>query len=171
MRVINVEIKARCSGLDRIRGILGARRAEFRGSDRQVDTYFKSPAGRLKLREGDIENNLIWYERSGQKGPRASHCILYPSGNDPALKEILSSSLGIRVVVEKIREIYYLGNIKVHLDSLEGLGTFVEIEAQGIEGEQNEARLHEQCSGLMRDFGINSSDLYAGSYADLITGE
>ena len=139
MRVINVEIKARCSDQDSIRAILRSRNAEFRGEDRQVDTYFGSPSGRLKLREGNIENNLIYYERPDEGGPKTSRCILHPVSRDSSLKEILERSMGIAVVVDKRREIYFLENIKVHLDRVEGLGTFVEIEAQSEEGKLDQA--------------------------------
>ena len=76
MRVINVEIKARCPEQERIRNILIGRNAEFIGKDHQLDTYFNVPGGRLKLREGDIENNLIYYERPDWEGPSTSRCIL-----------------------------------------------------------------------------------------------
>ncbi len=168
MRVINVEIKAFCSDHQRIRDILSARNAEFRGTDRQIDTYFKSPAGRLKLREGDIENNLIYYERPDRGGPKTSRCILYSTGKDTALKEILAKSMGVQVVVDKQREIYFLDNIKVHLDRVAGLGTFIEIEAQSEEGSLTEDYLEGQCSQLMNELGIAAADLISDSYADLL---
>ena len=69
MTHVNVEIKARCDELDRIRNILKELRADFKGTDHQIDTYFRVPSGRLKLREGNIENYLIFYEREDQEGP------------------------------------------------------------------------------------------------------
>jgi len=77
MKVINAEIKAMCSDLERIRSILLEKKADFKGMDHQVDTYFRTGSGRLKLREGNIENNLIWYQRPDQTEPRTSRCILY----------------------------------------------------------------------------------------------
>ena len=171
MRVINVEIKARCRDQEHIRNILQSRNADFRGEDRQIDTYFASPSGRLKLREGEIENNLIFYERPDEEGPKTSRCILYATGKDPVLKEILERSMGIRVVVDKLREIYFLDNIKVHLDRVEGLGNYVEIEAQSEEGGLAEDYLRRQCERLMEDFGIKKSDLLSDSYLDLLMGE
>ena len=168
MRVINVEIKACCANQERIREILTERDADFRGVDRQVDTYFSAAVGRLKLREGNIENNLIYYERPDQEGPKTSRCIVAGTHKDSPLKEILSKSMGVMVVVDKQREIYFLENIKIHLDRVEGLGTFVEIEAQSKEGDLSEDHLLGQCSRLMEDFGIDKTDLVSDSYSDLI---
>ena len=70
---LNVEIKARCSDPAFIRNYLLINNAEFKGIDEQTDTYFNVPNGRLKLREGNIENNLIFYERTNQAGPKNSH--------------------------------------------------------------------------------------------------
>jgi len=168
LRVINVEIKARSKRNDQIRDILISRNADFRGEDHQVDTYFNSSAGRLKLREGSIENNLIFYERPNRGGPKASHCILYRNDPGSSLKMILEKSIGVKVVVDKKREIYFLGNIKVHLDRVSGLGTFIEIEAQSEEGDLGEEYLREQCFALMKDFGIEDSDLLKESYSDLL---
>ncbi|MFC2115016.1 class IV adenylate cyclase [Bacteroidota bacterium] len=168
MRVINVEIKALCKNQERIRGVLTGRNADFMGKDHQVDTYFVSAEGRLKLREGNIENNLIYYERPDQEGPKTSHCILFSTVKDSSLKEILSKSMGILVVVDKEREIYFLDNVKVHLDLVDGLGTFVEIEAQSEEGDLSEEYLQGQCSKLMEEFGIVEADLVSDSYSDLM---
>ena len=171
MRVINVEIKARCGNQDRIKDILTECNADFRGKDHQVDTYFSVSAGRLKLREGEIENNLIYYERPDKSGPKTSRCILYPTEKDSPLKQILENSMGIMVVVDKQREIYFIDNIKVHLDQVEGLGTFVEIEAQGNESDLSEDYQQEQCKRMMMDFGINDEDLVSESYSDLLMRE
>ena len=72
MSHLNVEIKARCNNQDEIRRILKERGAEFKGVDHQIDTYFKSNNGKFKLREGNIENDLIFYERENKAGPKES---------------------------------------------------------------------------------------------------
>jgi predicted adenylyl cyclase CyaB len=79
--------------------------------------------------------------------------------------------MGVKVVVDKRREIWFLGNIKVHLDRVSGLGDFVEIEAQSEEGDLSEEHLLEQCRGLMEEFGIAGSELVSGSYSDLLMEE
>lgn len=166
--MINVEIKARCSGHEGIRQYLKNNVAEFRGSDRQLDTYFKVPNGRLKLREGTIEKNLIWYDRPDLAGPKTSRCILHSTAEGGSLKQALEAATGIMAVVDKKREIYFLGNIKVHLDEVEGLGSFIEIEAQSREGDMSEDYLLSQCKGLMKDLGIEESALVEVSYSDLL---
>ena len=171
MRVINVEIKAWCAGHEPIRLALRNREAEFIGKDHQVDTYFKAGSGRLKLREGTIENNLIWYQREDKSGPRISHCMLYQTEAGSVLKEMLKRAMGVMVVVDKEREIYFIGNIKVHLDRVSGLGTFLEIEAQSKAGDLSEEILYAQCSRLMDEFGIAAGDLVSESYSDLILAQ
>ena len=168
MKVINVEIKAICNDLERIRRILLERNANFIGLDHQVDTYFRSSSGRLKLREGNIENNLIWYQRPDQAGPKTSHCVLYKTEKDSALKTILHDAMGVMVVVDKEREIYFIDNIKIHLDQVKGLGTFLEIEAQSEEGDKSEELLNRQCIQLMDELGIRNEDLVNESYSDLL---
>ena len=78
MGFINIEIKARTSNPDKIRALLLANNAEFKGIDEQTDTYFNVPAGRLKLRQGNIENALIYYTRINQAGPKQSDCEVWP---------------------------------------------------------------------------------------------
>ncbi len=168
MKVINVEIKAICNDREKIRRILLERNAKFIGLDHQVDTYFRSSSGRLKLREGNIENNLIWYQRPDQAGPKTSHCVLYKTEKDSALKAILHDAMGVMVVVDKEREIYFIDNIKIHLDQVKGLGTFLEIEAQSEEGDKSEELLHSQCVQLMDELGIRNEDLVNESYSDLL---
>jgi len=168
MKVINVEIKAINNDLERIRRILQARKAKYIGLDHQVDTYFRSSSGRLKLREGNIENNLIWYQRPDQAGPKTSHCVLYKTEKETSLKAILHDAMGVLVVVDKEREIFFIENIKIHLDRVKGLGTFLEIEAQGEEGDKSEELLHRQCVQLMDELGIKSEDLVKKSYSDLL---
>jgi len=169
MRGVNVEIKARCGGPARIRRILEARKAEFRGTDRQIDTYFNVPRGRLKIREGTIENCLVFYERKDRKGPRTSVVRLVPTDAEsaPALKALLAAALGVQCVVDKRREIYFIGNVKFHIDRVRGLGTFVEIEAGDAGGRFDLRKLRAQCAeyaGLLR---IEDADLVAGSYAEM----
>jgi predicted adenylyl cyclase CyaB len=167
MEHINIEIKAKCADQGRIRSILKSRNAEFRGLDHQVDTYFKVSAGRLKLREGNIENHLIFYERANQQGPKQSNVILFDTEPKSAVKEILAKALGVLFVVDKSREIYFIENVKFHLDAVKDLGTFVEIEAIDTGGITKE-KLDEQCRSYMQLFGIKDSDLLAVSYSDLL---
>lgn len=168
MKVINVEIKALCNDHGRIRRILSKKQANFIGMDHQVDTYFHARSGRLKLREGTIEHNLIWYQRPDQAGPRTSRCILHKTERDTYLKDMLDRAMGVMVVVDKEREIYFMDNVKIHLDRVKGLGTFLEIEAQSEAGEVAEEILDRQCRQLMDEFGVRAEDLVSDSYSDLL---
>ena len=165
---LNIEIKARCANPQAIRDILRSQGADFRGTDRQTDTYFNVSRGRLKLREGNIENALVYYEREDQQGPKQSQVTLYPTTPRSVLKEILTTSLGILVVVKKQREIYFIDNVKFHLDTVDGLGTFAEIEAIDKEGTIGKAQLLAQCHTFLGMFKISPSDLIAVSYSDLL---
>ena len=145
MAFLNIEIKARCSIVSYVREYLVSNGADFKGVDEQTDTYFNVSKGRLKLREGNIENNLIFYDRDNNVGPKNSHFKLVKVEDATGLKEALTDSIGVKVVVEKIREIYYIENVKFHLDELRELGTFVEIEAGNILADLSQEHLKELC--------------------------
>ena len=166
MSHLNVEIKARCKGPERVRKYL--REAEHKGTDHQVDTYFNVKTGRLKLREGIIENALIYYERGNQPGPKKSEVTLYRGKPKSSLKEVLTKALGILAVVDKQRDIYFLDNVKFHVDSVRGLGSFVEIEAIDSDGSIGVDRLNEQCQRHLKALAIRDEDLIASSYSDLV---
>ena len=168
MNATNIEIKAKCSDLDKIREILNAKQARFVGVDHQVDTYFNVSHGRLKLREGNIENALIHYSRTNQTGPKKSEVILYKSAPYSSLKDILQTSLGTLAIVDKKREIYFIENVKFHLDKVKNLGTFVEIEAIDSNGSKTVEELKAQCKYYLDLFEIEDKQLIQNSYSDLI---
>ena len=163
---LNIEIKAICHNPEHIRKILESMNADHKGTDHQIDTYFNVREGRLKIREGNIENNLIYYKRSNQDGPKRSDVILYPSGKDPGLKNILKENLGVKVVIDKVREIFFIENVKFHIDQVVGLGNFVEIEAIGEEG--NEEELDRKCRHFLQVLEIKEDQLVPVSYSDLL---
>ncbi len=167
MSHLNIEIKAKCSDLEKVRKILLEAGAVFIGLDHQSDTYFNVRQGRLKLREGNIENNLIFYERPNQQGPKDSNVILYKTNDVAVLKEMLVRSDGILTIVQKSREIYYIENVKFHLDLVKGLGSFVEIEAINSGGIDKD-KLTEQCEHFMELFGIRQTELISSSYSDML---
>ncbi|MEO7982790.1 MAG: class IV adenylate cyclase [Bacteroidota bacterium] len=168
MAFLNVEIKAKCNGTSFARDYLKKSGADFRGVDEQTDTYFTVPNGRLKLREGTIENNLIFYERSNQAGPKNSHFQLVKIEDAKGLKEALTKSIGIKVVVKKKREIYYIKNVKFHIDEVPGLGSFVEIEAGNIQADLSQEDLKKQCDFYMQELGIKVENLIDVSYSDML---
>jgi len=165
---INIEIKAKCFNPSKIRDILKNKNAEFKGSDHQIDTYFKTNLGRLKLREGNIENHLIYYEREDKEGPKQSEVILLETQPNTSLKEILTKALTILIIVDKEREIYFIDNVKFHIDEVKNLGNFIEIEAIDYEGNLGKEKLLEQCKKYMKLFEINEEDLIKNSYSDLL---
>ena len=166
MGSLSVEIKAQCSDPVRIRAILKAHRARFIGLDHQVDTYFYVPSGRLKLREGNIENALIYYKRDDQKNSKKCDATLFPCSKKTPLKKVLTEALGVLAVVAKKREIYFIKNVKFHVDRVEKLGNFVEIEVLG--GKRIASKLREQCRLYQKLLGVRAKDLVADSYSDLI---
>jgi len=168
MAFLNIEIKARCSDPGFIRRYLLEHGASFKGTDHQTDTYFNVPNGRLKLREGNIENNLIFYERSNQAGPKHSDFNLVKVPDADGLKEVLRKSNGIKVIVEKKREIYYIENVKFHIDEVPGLGHFMEIEAGNIGADLSSDQLRAQCDHYMNELNIQPADLIEVSYSDML---
>ena len=166
----NVELKARCDRPDETRRILIQAGAVSHGIDRQTDTYFVAPRGRLKVREGTIENALIAYERPDQPG--AKPCDVTMTELSPAeaagMREILEKVLPVKVRVVKQREILFLGTIKFHLDRVEGLGSFVEIEAQSRGGAPDRATLQAQAAEWQVRLGLAADSLEPRSYSDLL---
>jgi len=168
MKHINIEIKAKCNNQGKIRSILNSLNADFKGVDHQIDTYFEVNEGRLKLREGNIENYLIYYKRGNQKGPKQSNVILFEITRNSSLKDILINSLKVLAVVDKKREIYFIENVKFHIDVVKVLGNFIEIEAIDKSGKIGKEKLLKQCKRYLKSFGIPEKDLIEGSYSDLL---
>jgi len=102
---LNIEIKARCNSTSLIERYLSEHDADYRGEDHQIDTYFHSQVGRLKLREGNIEHSLIYYERPDQKGPKPSKVILI-TRPPREIRQLLEKTNGVKVVVDKFRKIF-----------------------------------------------------------------
>jgi adenylate cyclase class 2 len=166
MKRVNFEFKARLKDESRVRAALKQLRARYVGTDHQLDTYYRVPTGRLKVREGKIENALIFYQRSNTARPRRSsiELMLLPRRN--SLRAILSEALRPRVVVDKRREIFFVGNVKIHLDRVRGLGKFVEVEAITRTGRLQRAR--SQARRIQKLFGIAPGDIVARSYSDMV---
>jgi adenylate cyclase, class 2 len=168
MSTLNIEFKASTNKLAELEVLLQQHNPLFIGEDQQVDTYFNIQTGRLKLREGNIENALIHYEREDTAGAKASHVLLYHHKPDKALKEILIKTLGIKAVVDKRRRIYFIDNVKFHFDTVDGLGTFVEVEAIDKDGSIGKEKLQEQCNKYAALFKISAEDYCSVSYSDMV---
>jgi len=168
MNHLNVEFKARCADLDAVRATLRQLGAAGPTVDHQIDTYFTVPNGRLKLREGNVERALIQYHRPDHTGPKTSDVTLVPMPDETAaLNEALTRALGVDIVVDKLREIWWLDNVKLHVDCVNGLGTFIEVEAIACEG-LSERELRGQCDRLLEALGVKETDLVATSYSNMI---
>lgn len=164
----NVELKARLRDLDFAREIAEKIATERADPQRQVDTYFECREGRLKLRE--INSNvaqLIGYRRPDENDPKVSDYCLIEVTQPAAVKRALSAALGIHVVVEKNREIYFYENVRIHLDRVSDLGEFLEFEAV-LSPEDDETAGREKISLLQEKFQIAKADLLAESYADML---
>ena len=168
MSILNIEFKAATNKLAALEALLLQQNPVFIGEDHQIDTYFNVPAGRLKLREGNIENALIHYEREDTAGAKSSHVLLYQHQPDKTLKEILIKTMGIKAVVDKRRKIYFINNVKFHFDTVQGLGTFVEVEAIDKDGSVGKEKLQAQCDEYAALFNIDAADFCALSYSDMV---
>jgi adenylate cyclase len=169
----NVEIKARLGGEDGPDpGELRARVAALADDGphllRQQDTFFRCSRGRLKLRQlGGDRAELIFYQRPDATGPRQSSYVLAPVEEPASLAEALTGALGVRGVVRKQRTLYRIGQTRVHLDEVEGLGTYLELEVV-LAPEQSPADGDEIAGDLMRRLGIPAASLVAEAYVDLL---
>jgi predicted adenylyl cyclase CyaB len=144
---------------------LGARPA---GVEHQTDTYFPVPHGRLKLRE--IEGKqavLIWYDRSDRSEARLSAYHLVPVADASALKAAVAVALGVRGEVHKKRHIFLWHNVRIHLDEVAQLGTFVEFEAV-LSSDEDESQAPDRLARFCKELAIDPADQVASSYAELL---
>ncbi len=162
------EIKALCQNHAEARNIILSLNARYIGCDHQIDHYFNVHHGRLKLRDGSIEKHLIHYLRPNRKGPKLSRVKLYPVHEPEKLNTLLSSALDTLVIVDKQREIYFVDNVKIHLDRVKDLGSFLEIEAIDEDDRFSDEELLHQCQHLMNLLKIAPDDLICDSYSDML---
>ena len=164
----NIEIKARARDFADIKS-----RAE-KMSDTPVevipqeDVFFNVLQGRLKLRILAPDNaQLIYYTRPDQEGPKRSDYHIAYTSDPENLKRVLELSYGIRGVVKKTRYLYLVGQTRVHLDDVESLGHFMELEVVMKDG-QKDADGQKIAEGLMASLGVERSDLLEGAYMDML---
>ena len=162
-----VELKARYEDLGKARALLAG--AEHVATVRQVDTYFSLGERRLKLRsiEGAREGQLVYYERPDVGGVKESRVLLASIPDAPAVREILARVLPVKAEVRKTREIYRFQGVQVHLDTVRGLGKFIEFE-KVLAGESDREAGRKQLESLRAYFQIPDDDLMASSYSDLL---
>ncbi len=166
----NIEIKARYADLERARLIARRLGAVEAGVLHQIDTFYKVEAGRLKLRQADPgPSQLIFYLRPDKAGARASEYDVVPVVEPGHLGLLLGAALGTLVEVRKQREVWLLDNVRIHLDTVQGLGNFVEFEVV-VDAEHPEPGCWDEARQLMVHFELAEADLVAGAYADLLRG-
>ena len=161
-------MKARCDSIERAKAVAESLGCRALPDQRQQDTYFHCPTGRLKLRQIDGQPaQLIWYDRRDRADARSSTYFVLPVDDPAALKTLLERALGVRATVRKHRAIYLFRNARIHLDQVSGLGTFIEIEAV-LEAPGEEAEGRRLVSHLRKRFGIQRHDLLSRSYSDML---
>lgn len=164
----NVEIKARVQSLDAIRRLVTDVVTSPPELISQIDTFFVVPRGRLKVRQfADGSGELIAYDRADQAGPKASSYTLVSCADANALCAVLSRLVAVKGRVVKRRELFLVGRTRVHLDDVERLGTFVELEVVLRDGDSIEDGQQEAWE-LMRRLGIAPESLVSSAYVDLL---
>lgn len=164
----NIEVKARVHDPDRLRQL--AERISDTPVEvlHQEDTFFQTPHGRLKLRMlAPDAGELIYYERLDASGPKASRYILSHTSEPASLKTVLSAVLPVRGVVRKQRLLYMAGSTRIHIDQVERLGAFMELEVQLQPGQSLEEG-QEIANSLLAQLEIHPSDLIQGAYMDML---
>lgn len=164
----NVEIKARA----RDPMAIATKARELSGDPAlalsQADTFFNCPDGRLKLRvSASGGGELIYYHRPDEAGPKTSDYEILRTPEPEPLRRLLATALGTRGEVRKKRRVFLVGQTRVHLDEVEGLGDFLELEVVLAAGETPEHGAA-VAGELMRALGVEESDLVTGAYVDML---
>ncbi len=168
----NIEIKARArdfAGQERLAESLAGGPPEIL---EQEDTFFRTRRGRLKLRLlGPGRGELIFYERADDTGPRRSQYRVIPTRDPAGLQAALAGALGVVGVVRKRRKVFLCGQTRIHLDEVEGLGRFLELEVVLRPG-QTDTEGQAVTASIMEQLEVRREDLVAGAYLDLqLAGE
>ncbi|WP_109476735.1 class IV adenylate cyclase [Paraburkholderia sp. C35] len=168
----NIEIKARAQQFEQLRERAAALSPDAPMIFRQQDFFYDVPRGRLKLRQFDdgTPAELIFYQRDDRDGPKASYYTRSPVTNPEAMHSLLATALTTRGIVSKERHVYIVGRTRIHLDRVDGLGDFVELEvvlAQDDDEEGGEKEAH----AVFAKLGVPESDLVAVAYVDMLNQE
>ncbi len=164
----NIEIKAAVKDLAIIQRLVEAIADQDPTELHQVDTFFRCNSGRLKVREfSDSPGELIYYQRPDLAGPKESLFFVSPAPDPGAMKRVLAAANGTLGVVEKRRLVYLVGQTRVHLDRVEGLGSFVELEVVLQENQTTDEGVT-IVKDLMKALDIRESHLLDTAYFDLL---
>jgi predicted adenylyl cyclase CyaB len=164
----NVEIKARIASVEAMAPRVAALADRGPVEIEQDDTFFVCERGRLKLRAlSPTEGQLIFYRRANQAGPKESRFVISPTASPDTLRDALTLAYGSAGRVRKHRTLYLVGRTRVHLDRVESLGHFLELEVVLAEGESPDAGVKE-ARALMTALGLADDQLIDGAYVDLL---
>ena len=164
----NVEIKARIASVEAMAPRVAALADRGPVEIEQDDTFFVCERGRLKLRAlSPTEGQLIFYRRANQAGPKESRFVISPTASPDSLRDALTLAYGSAGRVRKHRTLYLIGRTRVHLDRVESLGHFLELEVVLAEGESPDAGVKE-ARALMTALGLADDQLIDGAYVDLL---
>lgn len=165
----NLEIKAAYSFHSVAVKAIKTIKAKYIGQLVQKDIYYRVPCGRLKLRSiNKKQHELIYYHRPERRKARYSSYEIIRIKEPHLIDKIFSKSLGRLVVVEKKRELYVYQNVRIHLDTVKKLGSFLEFEIV-CRSAKDEFEAPKKMKFLLKKFGISSGDLIAASYSDLLS--
>lgn len=166
----NVEVKARLSDLLDARAMIAALGATYSVTEEQVDRYFELDGGRrVKLRTiAGAAAQLIRYDRPETSGMRVSTYEITPVRDDHAGVCLVPKGEPL-IIVRKQREVHLLDNVRVHLDRVDRLGTFLELEAV-VDAQHDESSCRAQVERITRALGLGDADFIRASYADLLLG-
>lgn len=169
----NVEIKARIDNIDELlpRAQALTEEDELPQLIHQDDTFFRVAHGRLKLRVfSDGGGELIHYHRHAAEGPKVSDYVITPAADPDSLREALERAYGVLGRVVKRRILVLAGQARIHLDHVEDLGDFLELEVVLREG-QTEAEATDVARQLLDRLGVKAEQLISGAYVDLLMDE
>ena len=163
----DITIKARCTDPSEAAKILLQHKADYVGLDVQTDTFYETEIGKLKDRKGNIENVLMHYRREISGGLQKTEVLLYLKNPSPTTVAQICDGKQTLAQVKKFRKIFFIDNVKFHIDHLEGAGHFIEMEAIDLEGSLGMDVLRQQCGYYKELLRIADEDLINDSYVDL----
>jgi len=165
----NIEIKARAHQFDQLRERATALAPDAPLVFRQQDFFYDVPTGRLKLRQFDdgTPSELIFYQRDDRDGPKVSYYSRSPVTNPEAMHALLAQALTTRGIVTKERHVFLVGRTRIHLDRVDGLGDFVELEVL-LGQDDDEAGGEQEAHEMFARLGVAPKDLVPVAYVDLL---
>jgi predicted adenylyl cyclase CyaB len=164
----NIEIKARAEDVRGLKEMIERLSDGPPETLHQEDIFFNVPSGRLKLRLFSVNRGeLIFYQRANRTEPKSSNYLLTKTDDPSALLTVLEGALGVSGFVKKTRTLYYIGQTRVHLDEVEGLGRFIELEVVMRPG-QSEEEGRRIAHHLMEKLGIQERHLISTAYVDML---